>query len=258
SPPNWGLTRIDKRYLPLSSDFHYPSSAGKNVTVYILDTGVTTTHRDLEGRARFGIDFINNNKTQNDDHGHGTFVAGLIGGARYGVAKSCSMVSVKVLNSGGTAPSSVIIRGIQYVINQHQSDPNNMSILNLSLDAPISRTLNNAIIQATLNNITVVVAAGNGDDQARPQDACSYSPASTAKDSAVITVGATDKNDNIASFSNYGNCVSILAPGVNLVSISHKSPTGIVSMSGTSFASPLVAGFAALIMSDNGASMSAA
>jgi subtilisin family serine protease len=129
SPPNWGLSRIDKRYLPLSFDFHYPSSAGKNVTVYILDTGITTTHRDLEGRARFGVDFINNNKTQDDDNGHGTFVAGLVGGARYGVAKSCSMVSVKVLNSGGIAPSSVIIRGIQYVISQHQSDPDNMSIL---------------------------------------------------------------------------------------------------------------------------------
>lgn len=126
------------------------------------------------------------------------------------------------------------------------------------MDAPVSRTLNNAIIQATLANITVVVAAGNGDDQGYPQNACNYSPAVTAKDSAVITVGATDKNDNIASFSNYGNCVSLLAPGVNLVSISHKSVTGILSMSGTSFASPLVAGFAALIMSDNGAPMSAA
>ncbi|KAI9595260.1 peptidase S8/S53 domain-containing protein [Syncephalis fuscata] len=251
SPANWALERIDKRYLPLSNSFHYPPTAGKNVTVYILDTGVNTNHYDLGGRARFGVDFINNNQTKTDDHGHGTFVAGLIGGGKYGVAKSCSMVSVKVLDSNGVAPTNIIIRGIQYVISQHQKDPNNMSILNLSLDSPVSRTLNSAIIQATRANITVVVAAGNGDEQGNPQNACNYSPASASNNSAVITVGATDKSDNQASFSNYGPCVSLFAPGVNLVSISNKNPTGILTLSGTSFAAPLVSGFAALLMGDS-------
>ncbi|RKP08112.1 peptidase S8/S53 domain-containing protein, partial [Thamnocephalis sphaerospora] len=250
APSNWGLARIDKRRFPLQNTFHYPKSAGSGVTVYILDTGVNTAHGDLGGRAKFGVDVISNDVTT-DDNGHGTFVAGLVGGKNFGVAKSCSMVSVKTLDSQGSAPSSKVIRAIQYVIDQHQKSETKKTIINLSLDAPRSRALNDAIAQATQQNITIVVAAGNGDDKGVPQDACNYSPSSASSSLPVITVGAVDKNDKVASFSNYGKCVTLLAPGTNLASISNKSPTSSAVLSGTSFAAPLVTGFAALIMADS-------
>jgi cerevisin len=250
APVNWGLNRIDKRNYPLQNAFHYPASAGAGVNVYVLDTGINTAHGDLGGRAKFGTDFVAES-IKTDDNGHGSFVAGLIGGRNFGVAKACNMISVKILDSEGLGPTSRVIRAIEYVIDKHKRSSNKKTIINLSLDAPASRALNEAIIDATEEGITVVVAAGNGDEKGVAKDACLSSPAAAAATSPVITVGAVDKNDRVASFSNYGKCVTLLAPGVNLASISNNGPTSSAVLSGTSFAAPLVTGVAALIMGES-------
>ena len=232
--PTWGLDRIDQAGRPLSGTYTYRAAA--NVTVYVLDTGVRITAKDFQGRARHGYDFIDGDRAADDCNGHGTHVAGTIGGARYGVAKDVRLVGVRVLDCAGSGSYSTIIKGVDWV-TRHAVKP---AVANMSLGGTRSRTLDDAVRRSIAAGITYAVAAGNDD-----RDACRQSPAGEPD---AITVAATDGNDTRASFSNHGTCVDIFAPGVRIVSDSAKSDTGATTMSGTSMASPHVAGAAALVL----------
>jgi subtilisin family serine protease len=232
--PTWGLDRIDQEKLPLSGTYTYRSAAG--VTAYVLDTGIRISARDLEGRARNGYDFIDNDKVAQDCNGHGTHVAGTIGGKTYGVAKDVQLVAVRVLDCKGSGSYSAIIKGIDWV-TRNAVKP---AVANMSLGGSTSKTLNDAVKKSIEAGITYAVAAGNDN-----RDACKQSPASQPD---AITVAATDGADARASFSNFGACVDLFAPGVRIASLSAKSDTGTTTMSGTSMASPHVAGAAALVL----------
>ena len=232
--PTWGLDRIDQEKLPLSGTYTYRSAAG--VTAYVLDTGIRIGARDLEGRARNGYDFIDNDKVAQDCNGHGTHVAGTIGGKTYGVAKDVQLVAVRVLDCKGSGSYSAIIKGIDWV-TRNAVKP---AVANMSLGGSTSKTLNDAVKKSIEAGITYAVAAGNDN-----RDACKQSPASQPD---AITVAATDGADARASFSNFGACVDLFAPGVRIASLSAKSDTGTTTMSGTSMASPHVAGAAALVL----------
>ncbi|KAI9595261.1 peptidase S8/S53 domain-containing protein [Syncephalis fuscata] len=247
---SWGLDRIDQHKLPLDGVYNYPSSGGKGVYVFIMDTGVNVDHVDFGGRAVNGAILGGSaGKSPTDDQGHGTFVAGVIGGSHYGVAKNATLISVKILNKRGIGTSSDVIAGLAWILEQHLASKEKMSIINLSLGADFNRSINRAVEQIIQRGIAVVVAAGNGDENRVPQDACNFSPSSSPQ---VITVGATSKTDTVASFSNYGKCVTIFAPGVSITSLSSTDPAGVVTMSGTSFAAPFVTGVVALLLGEAG------
>ncbi|HET9517897.1 MAG TPA: S8 family serine peptidase, partial [Actinoplanes sp.] len=232
--PVWGLDRIDQRSLPLSSSYESRSAAA--VTAYVLDTGVRVGHAEFGGRARNGWDFIDADAVANDCHGHGTHVAGTIGGATYGVAKDVEIVGVRVLDCHGSGSYSQIIAGVDWVTT-HAVLP---AVANVSLGGPGDRALDEAVQRSIAAGVTYAVAAGNDDTQA-----CNDSPGRTP---AAITVGATDSTDRRAWFSNYGRCVDIFAPGVRITSARHTSTTATTVMSGTSMAAPHVAGAAALVL----------
>jgi subtilisin family serine protease len=207
------------------------------VTVYILDTGIRISHQDFGGRARYGWDFIGNDREAGDCNGHGTHVAGTIGGTRYGVAKRVRLVSVRVLDCSGRGSYSAIIAGIDWV-TAHAVRP---AVVNMSLEGPAASVLDDAVRRAVAAGITFVVAAGN-----HKRNACTESPARTAE---ALTVGATDRADARASFSNYGRCLDLFAPGVAIASDWHTGNQAHALMSGTSMAAPHVAGAAALLLS---------
>ena len=238
-PQSWGLDRIDQIGRPLSGSYTYPTSGGSGVTAYILDTGIRTTHVDFGGRARSGYDFVDNDTDATDCHGHGTHVAGTVGGAQFGVAKNVDLVAVRVLDCGGVGSYTGIIAGINWVIT-HKTGP---SVINMSIGGPASDALDNAVNAAVAAGIVVSVAAGNAGT-----DACTASPARAA---SALTVGATDQNDTRAGFSNYGSCLDIFAPGVGILSDYYLSDTSAAWMDGTSMASPHVAGAAALILGEH-------
>ncbi|KAI9226916.1 MAG: peptidase S8/S53 domain-containing protein [Piptocephalis tieghemiana] len=253
---SWGLSRINQHKLNLDGIYNYPSSAGSGVNVYIVDTGIDFTNPEFGGRAKAGTTTISGypSSFDSDDNGHGTFVAGIIGSSTYGVAKNVTLISVKALDNNGDGSVSDVLAGLSYVARQHEASPNKRTIVNLSLGTPSSQATNMAVAAIVKAGITVVVASGNGDARGNAQDACEFSPSSSK---SVITVGATDRYDAAASFSNYGECVDILAPGVRVNSVIASAistspfsrevyPDG--TSSGTSFASPYVSGVAALIM----------
>ena len=230
----WGLDRIDQQALPLNSSYEYNSN-GSTVDAYVFDTGIRLDHQEFEGRAIYGYDPYE--KTGMDGHGHGTHVAGTIGGKTCGVAKGIKLISVRVLDDDGKGYSSDIVAGLDWATEHHTSNP---AVGNLSLGGAISNATDEAVRRAIADGIVICVAAGNSND-----DAAFRSPARVAE---AITVGATTSSDQKAPFSSYGSVVDIFAPGTYIVSAWRTSTSSYYTYSGTSMASPHVAGVAALYM----------
>ncbi|KAK9729375.1 hypothetical protein K7432_000340 [Basidiobolus ranarum] len=243
NPPNWGLARISQRQRNPNAPYNFPNSAGQGIDVYVIDTGINVRHRDFGGRASLPVSFIEGEPTE-DLNGHGSHVAGIVGGNTYGVAKKVRLIGVKVLGRDGRGSTSGIIAGVNWVTRQARST-GRRSVINMSLGGGNSNALNAAVDAAVQAGIPVIVAAGN-----ESQDACNVSPANGR---SAFTVGATDYYDNAASYSNWGRCVKIQAPGSNILSTYIGSPDARNSLSGTSMASPQVAGIAALYMSEGSA-----
>lgn len=236
SPATWGLDRIDQRNLPLNNTYTYtPTGAG--VTAYIIDTGIRISHNQFGGRASNGYDFIDNDATANDCNGHGTHVAGTIGGSTYGVAKAVALVAVRVLNCSGSGTTSGVIAGINWVTSRHTTGK---AVANMSLGGGASSSLDTAVRNSIADGIVYAIAAGNSN-----ADACNYSP---ARVSEAITVGATTSTDTRASYSNKGSCLDLFAPGSSITSAWNTSNTATNTISGTSMATPHVAGVAALYL----------
>ena len=240
----WGIDRVDQRSLPLSTTYVYNAS-GSGVKVYIIDTGIRLDHTDFGGRAHTGYDAVTVGGTAADCNGHGTHVAGTVGGTIYGIAKSVNLYAVRVLDCGGSGSWSQVIAGIDWVTANHGSAT---AVANMSLGGGKSQAVNDAVENSIASGVVYAVAAGNGNFFGIPQNACNNSPASAP---SAITTGATTKTDGIASFSNYGTCVDILAPGVNVTSDWYSGASATNTISGTSMATPHVTGAAAAYLSSN-------
>ena len=232
SDPTWGLDRIDQR--PTTGDGTYSyDTTGSVVTAYVVDTGIRLTHSQFGARAVSGYDFVDYDDDASDCQGHGTHVSGTIGGSTYGVAKGVTLVGVRVLDCEGSGMATDVIAGIDWVA-ENRSGP---SVLNMSLGGGAYAPLDAAVAAATKAGVTVVVAAGNSN-----KDACNQSP---ARAPSAITVAASDDTDTRAYFSNWGSCVDLFGPGVDVLSASNDGDNAAEYMSGTSMASPHVAGIVA-------------
>ncbi|WP_083672808.1 S8 family peptidase [Micromonospora sp. CB01531] len=237
NPPSWGLDRIDQRNLPLNSSYTYPNTA-TNVRAYIIDTGIRTTHSDFGGRASWGTNTVDSNNT--DCNGHGTHVAGTVGGSSYGVAKGVQLIAVKVLNCAGSGTTAGVVSGVNWV-TQNAVKP---AVANMSLGGGVDTTLDTAVRNSINAGITYGLAAGNDNGA----NACNTSPARVTE---AITVGSTTSTDARSSFSNIGTCLDIFAPGSSITSAWNTSDTASNTISGTSMATPHVVGAAALVASAN-------
>ncbi len=238
NPPSWGIDRLDQRDLPLDSSYTY-GNKGDGVTAYVIDTGVRATHTTFEGRVSGGFDAIDGDGNPDDGYGHGTHVAGTIGGAEYGVAKGVSIVPVRVLGDDGSGTTEQVVAGIDWVTQNH-SGP---SVANMSLGGGADDALDEAVRNSVASGVTYAIAAGNSS-----ADASGFSPARVTE---AITVAASDINDAQASFSNFGSVVDLYAPGVDITSSWNDSDTGTNTISGTSMATPHVCGAAALYLAAN-------
>nr|MDT0658673.1 S8 family peptidase [Micromonospora sp. DSM 115978] len=239
NPPSWGLDRIDQESRPLNSAYTYPRTAA-GVPVYVIDTGIRFTHGDFGGRAVSGFDAVDGGAAD-DCNGHGTHVAGTVGGAAHGVAKAVTLIGVRVLDCGGGGTTAGVVAGVDWVTAHHAAGT--PAVANMSLGGGGDTAIDDAVRRSIADGVTYSLAAGN-----ESTNACVRSPARVAEG---ITVGATDINDARAGFSNYGTCVDIFAPGVNITSAWHTSNTAINSIDGTSMAAPHVAGAAALVLAAN-------
>ena len=237
NPPSWGLDRIDQKSRKLNKKYTYPAGAGKGVTAYVIDTGVRISHKDFGGRASYGYDAVDKDKTAQDGNGHGTHVAGTVAGAKYGVAKKAKVVAVRVLDNNGSGTTALAVAGVDWVTKNHKGP----SVANMSLGGGKDAALDAAVKRSITSGVTYAVSAGN--------ESADSNTASPARVPEALTVAASDKNDKQAQFSNYGKLVDLYAPGVDIVSASNKSDTGTATMSGTSMASPHVAGAAAVYLS---------
>jgi subtilisin family serine protease len=237
----WGLDRTDQRDLPLSTAFSY-TATGAGVTAYVIDTGINAAHTDFGGRAVSGFDAVDGGAAD-DCNGHGTHVAGTVGGTTYGVAKGVRLVGVRVLGCDGSGTTAGVVAGIDWVTANHAAGA--PAVANMSLGGGASTAIDTAVANSVADGVSYAVAAGNGNASGVAQDACASSPARVP---AALTVGATDRTDRAASFSNHGTCVDLLAPGVGITSAWHTGPTATNTISGTSMATPHVAGVAALYL----------
>ncbi|MEU0664126.1 S8 family serine peptidase [Streptomyces lavendulocolor] len=237
-PSSWGLDRVDQRVLPLNASYTYPDGAGQGVTVYVIDSGVRVTHQDFGGRAVHGYDAIDGDNIADDGHGHGTHVAATVAGTSYGVAKNAKIVAVRVLDDNGSGTSSGVLAGIDWVA-QHAVKP---AVVNMSLSSAAHSAMDTAVRNSIASGITYAVAAGNYN-----ADVSGYSP---ARVSEAITVGATSISDARDSYSNYGSGVDMFAPGSSITSAWTGSDTATNTISGTSMATPHVAGAAAVYLAD--------
>jgi subtilisin family serine protease len=240
----WGLDRVDQRSLPLSTTYTY-TRTGNGVTAYIIDTGIRFSHTEFAGRATSGFDAVDGGSAD-DCHGHGTHVAGTVGGGRYGIAKGVSLVAVRVLNCSGSGSWSGVIAGIDWITGVHQAGA--PAVANLSLGGGTNTSVDNAVRRMIADGVATAVAAGNGNSAGIGQDACKSSPARVAE---AMTIAATNKADKRASWSNYGKCVDWFAPGVGITSAWHTSNAATNTISGTSMATPHTAGVAALHLQGN-------
>ena len=234
----WGLDRIDQRALGLNGSFVY-NRTGSGVRVYIIDTGIRTSHTQFGGRASSGYDAIDGALPADDCNGHGTHVAGTVGGSTYGVAKGVSLIAVRVLNCSGSGTNSQVIAGINWVTANHIKP----AVVNMSLGGSASSALDAAVQNSISKGVTYAIAAGNSN-----ANACNYSPARVG---AALTVGATTSTDARASYSNWGTCLDLFAPGSSITSAWYTSNTATNTISGTSMATPHVAGVAALYLQSN-------
>ena len=236
----WGIDRIDQRKLPLSGTFAY-SNTGAGVTAYVIDSGIRVSHAEFGGRATSGWDFVDDDADASDCNGHGTHVAGTIGGATYGVAKGVALVAVRVLGCGGSAPWSVIIAGIDFVTADHQ--PGEPAVANMSLGGGANIAVDQAVRNSIADGVSYAVAAGNSN-----ASACGFSPSRVP---AAMTSGASTSTDRKASFSNWGSCMDWFAPGQDITSAWSSGDSATNTISGTSMASPHTAGVAALYLQSN-------
>ncbi len=240
SNATWGLDRIDQASLPLNGQYVYNFTSAL-VTAYIIDTGILSTHVEfgpVGSRVGVGYSVIADGRGTTDCNGHGTHVSGTVGGTIYGVAKNVTLIPVRVLSCAGSGTISGVIAGINWVIDNHAAGA--PAVANMSLGGGASAALDLAVFNAVSDGVTVVVAAGNSN-----ADACRYSP---ARAPTAITVGATTSTDARASYSNYGSCLDIFAPGTAITSAWYTSTTATNTISGTSMAAPHVAGVAALLL----------
>ena len=235
----WNLDRISEVLLDLDGHYYYPSSAGQGVNAYVIDTGIQINNVDFEGRASWGFAVDRQNV---DGNGHGTHVASTVGGKLYGVAKKVTLIAVKVLGTNGSGTIAGVISGVDYVTNAHQSGTR-PSVANMSLGGGRSAALVSAVENSIGVGVTYAVAAGNDN-----ANACNYSPADAPN---ALTVGATTSTDVRSSFSNYGTCVDIFAPGTTITAAWIGQPNAVRTISGTSMASPHVAGAAAIVLGRN-------
>jgi serine protease len=245
--PTWGLDRIDQRVLPLDSAYSYAHS-GTDVRAYIVDTGIRSTHTELDGRVASGwYDPSFAAKTTEDCNGHGTHVAGTVAGTVHGVGKSVTVVPVRVLDCNGSGSWSGVAAGLDWIVGQQRAPGASPAVANLSLSGGASDTVDAALRSVIAEGVTVAVAAGNGNQAGRAIDACKISPARVAE---ALTVSATNSSDTKPSWANIGPCVDLFAPGVSITSAWYTSDTAVNTISGTSMATPHVAGVAALLQSD--------
>ncbi|MGB8810139.1 MAG: S8 family peptidase [Acinetobacter calcoaceticus] len=232
SNPDWGLDRIDQKALPLNSAYSYLQT-GSGTTAYIVDTGILSSHQQFSGRVLSGYTAISDGNGTTDCNGHGTHVAGTVGGSTYGVAKNVNLVPIRILGCDGSGASSNVIAGLDWILKNGKKP----AVVNMSLGGDASSSLDSAVENLFDNGYVMVVAAGNSNT-----DACSASPARVSK---ALTVAATDNTDTRASYSNYGSCVDIFAPGSQINSSWIGSNTATKVLNGTSMATPHVAGVVA-------------
>ncbi|MFF3286913.1 S8 family peptidase [Streptomyces sp. NPDC003023] len=235
NPPSWGLDRVDQRNLPLNDRYTYPSTAA-DVSAYIIDTGIQTTHEQFAGRSRIGVDTVGDGRNGQDCHGHGTHVAGTLGGKDFGIAKQVDLIAVRVIGCGGTGPTSQIIAGVDWVT----ANAVKPAVANVSIRGSISAAKDEAFRKSIAAGITYVVGSGNDG-----RDACNYSPGHLPE---ALTVQNSTSADQRASTSNYGKCTDLFAPGTRITSAWIGTNTSTRTASGTSMATPHVGGAAALYL----------